>query len=115
MPDAENLKPQPVARPRWFASALPYLVAAAVVTGLHLPALLGGVYFLDVYSTEVHPHLVEVQRIAEFLGNAQVPEMNGVERAPQEADRPHRRVYLAAPAGIRAAACVRRPETRSGG
>ena len=32
------------------------------VTLVHLPALLGGHYFLDVYLTEVHPHHVEIGR-----------------------------------------------------
>ncbi|MBT9558673.1 MAG: hypothetical protein IV100_21765 [Myxococcales bacterium] len=70
MPAADDSKPQPVARPGWLAVALPHLVTAVVVTGLHLPALLGGVYFLDVYATEVHPHLVEVQRA---LDHGQLP------------------------------------------
>ncbi len=77
MPDADESNAQPTASPpqrRSLSGVAPYLVAALVaalvVTGLHLPALLGGVYFLDVYSTEVHPHLVEVQKA---LSHGQLP------------------------------------------
>lgn len=40
------------------------------VTALHLPALLGGSYFLDVYLTEVHPNTVEIGR---QLANGHLP------------------------------------------
>jgi hypothetical protein len=45
-------------------------ILAAGVTCVHLPALLGGSYFLDVYLTEVHPHLTA---IGQSLSNGQLP------------------------------------------
>lgn len=51
---------------RW----VPWLVLFIGVTALHLPALIGGTYFLDVYLTEVHPHFVA---IGSALQNGEFP------------------------------------------
>lgn len=43
---------------RW----LPFGVVAAVISFIHAPALWGGMYFLDVYLTEVHPNWVLMEQ-----------------------------------------------------
>ncbi|MFT5429767.1 MAG: hypothetical protein ACI9OJ_000439, partial [Myxococcota bacterium] len=48
----------------------PWIALFVGVTALHLPALIGGTYFLDVYLTEVHPHFVA---IGTALQNGELP------------------------------------------
>lgn len=42
----------------------------AGVSIVHLPALCGGVYFLDLYLTEVHPHLATIGR---YMARGELP------------------------------------------